>query len=227
MRKLAAILISVVLASGAALASASHSDTSKRLDDAANIIKEMTHGTAGIPDDVFNGANCIAVVPGLVKGAFIVGAEHGNGVATCRTGSGWSAPAFFQISGGSFGAQIGGQKTDLVMMIMNQQGMDALLKGHFKVGAEVSGAAGPVGREAAASGGWKAGILTYSRSKGAFAGVDLNGAELQVDDSAMHALYGKSVTEQEALKGTIQPPPQASAFLHAIENAKATSASNQ
>lgn len=226
MRKLAAILIVLALASVAALANESHSDAAQRLDNAASIIKDMTTGTAGIPDAVLNGAKCVAVVPGLVKGAFIVGGRHGDGVATCRTSNGWSAPAFFQVTGASFGAQIGGEKTDLVMMFMNDQGMNELLSGHFKIGAGVSAAAGPVGRQASASGGWKAGILTYSRSKGAFAGASIKGAEIQMDNGAMQQLYGKNVTAQEALKGQVQPPPQAMAFLHAVQNAK-TAASNQ
>ena len=225
MRKfLALVAFSAMLAVAAFAADTS---ATKRLDQASTVIQQMTTGSAGIPDSVLKDAKCIAVVPGLVKGAFIVGAEHGDGVATCRTSNGWSAPAFFKVSGGSFGAQIGGQKTDLVMMIMNEQGMDALMKGHFKVGAEASGAAGPVGREAAASGGWKAAILTYSRSKGAFAGVDLNGAELHTDTEAMSSLYNQPVTFQQALQGTVPPPPQATAFLQTIQNARATAASNQ
>lgn len=224
MRKAAAIL--VVLAFSAVALFAANKTATERLDESASILKQMTSGTAGIPDSVMHGAKCIAVVPGLVKGAFIVGGEHGDGVATCRTSTGWSAPAFFQVSGGSFGAQIGGEKTDLIMMVMNQEGMSSLMSGHFKVGANASAAAGPVGREASASGGWKAAILTYSRSKGAFAGVSLNGAELNADNTAMQQLYGKAVTLQQALTGQVQPPAQAMAFLHAVQNAQ-TSAANQ
>ena len=226
MRKLLSILVVVAMASLLAFASESQSDAAQRLDKAASVIKDMTSGTAGIPDSVLNGANCIAVVPGLIKGAFIVGGRHGDGVATCRTATGWSAPAFFKLSGASIGAQIGGEKTDLVMMIMNDTGMNKLLSGHFKVGADVSAAAGPVGRQASAAGGWKAAILTYSRSKGAFAGASLKGAEIQVDNDAMQAVYGKKVSAEEALKGQVQPPPQAMAFLHAVQRAR-TAASNQ
>jgi lipid-binding SYLF domain-containing protein len=199
-----------------------------RLQDATEILQSMTgpQSSAGIPDAVLKDAKCIAIVPGLVKGAFIIGGEHGKGVATCRTQNGWSAPAFFEVSGGSFGAQIGGEKTDLVMMMMNDQGMQQLLSGKFKVGANASAAAGPVGRQAAAEGGWKAAILTYSRSKGAFAGVSLSGAEIQQDNSAMRKLYGKPVTFRQALAGKVPPPPQAQAFLHEVEHAE-TVASNQ
>ncbi len=193
-----------------------------RLQHATTVLQAMTNpqNPSGIPDSVMKGAQCVAIVPGLVKGAFIFGGEHGDGVATCRTASGWSAPAFFKVSGGSWGAQIGGEKTDLVMMIMNNQGMQQLLSGHFKVGAGASAAAGPVGREASASGGWKAGILTYSRSKGAFAGIDLSGAVLQADNSAMQQLYGKNVRFQQALSGQVPAPPQAQAFLHEVEHAR-------
>jgi lipid-binding SYLF domain-containing protein len=222
MRKIAAILTVVAIATLGAFA---QSKATQRLDDAANVLRQMTSGTAGIPESVINGAKCVAVVPGLIKGAFIVGGEHGDGVATCRTTNGWSAPAFFKLTGGSWGLQIGGQKTDLVMMIMNQEGMNSLLKGHFKVGADASAAAGPVGRQASASGGWNAAILTYSRSKGAFAGINLSGAELQADNGAMSSLYGKPITVQQALTGKVEPPPQAMAFLHAVQNAKTAAAS--
>jgi lipid-binding SYLF domain-containing protein len=121
----------------------------------------------------------VAVIPKLIKGAFVVGGEHGTGVATCRTSTNnWSAPAPFSVAGISWGPQIGGKSTDLLMFIMNDQGMKDLISGHFKVGADVSAAAGPVGRQGSAEAGWKAGILTYSSSKGAFIGASLNGAEL-------------------------------------------------
>ncbi len=193
----------------------------QRLQQASEILKSMTgpSANAGIPSAVFNDAKCVAVVPGMVKGAFIVGGRHGDGVATCRTQTGWSAPAFFQLSGASIGAQIGGQKTDLILMVMNQQGMDGLLSGKFKVGAGASAAAGPVGREASASGGWKAAILSYSRSKGAFAGASINGAEIQADDSAMNQFYNKKVSFSDALKGNVTPPPAAEAFLNTVQQA--------
>lgn len=175
----------------------------------------------GVPREVLDGAKCVAVIPKLIKGAFVVGGEHGTGVATCRTGAGWSAPAPFAVSGISWGPQIGGKSTDLVMFIMNEQGMNDLLKGHFKVGGDVSAAAGPVGRSASAEAGWKAGILTYSSSKGAFVGASLNGAELQQDDKATERWYGHIIPFQDILTGRAKVPnAQARAFVNAVQNAK-------
>jgi SH3 domain-containing YSC84-like protein 1 len=178
----------------------------------------------GVPKQVLEGAKCVAVIPKLVKGAFVVGGEHGTGVATCRTNDrSWSAPAPFSVSGISWGPQIGGKSTDLLMFIMNEQGMNDLLSGHFKVGADVSAAAGPVGRQASAEGGWKAGILTYSSSKGAFIGASLNGAELQQDQKATREWYNKEVSFKEILQGGVPVPnAQAKAFVNAVENAKET-----
>jgi lipid-binding SYLF domain-containing protein len=178
----------------------------------------------GVPKEVLEGAKCVAVVPKLVKGAFVVGGEHGTGVATCRAnGRNWSAPAPFSVSGISWGLQIGGKSTDLLMFIMNDEGMDKLLSGHFKVGADVSAAAGPAGRQASVEGGWKAGILTYSSSKGAFIGASLNGAELQQDQNATREWYKKDVSFKEILRGTVPVPnAQAKAFVNAVENAKET-----
>src|SRR5438270_4869404 len=180
----------------------------------------------GVPNTVLEGAKCVAVIPKLVKGAFVVGGEHGRGVATCRSNGGsWSAPAPFSVSGISWGPQIGGKSTDVVMFIMNDQGMNDLLQGHIKVGADVSAAAGPVGRSASADAGYKAGILTYSASKGAFIGASLNGAELQQDTKATREWYGKDVPFKDILQGTVESPnPDAKAFVEAVQNAK-TSAS--
>lgn len=190
-------------------------DTVQRMSSAA--------GDKGIPNEVLQKAKCVAVIPKLVKGAFVVGGEHGTGVATCRTnGNGpWSPPAPFSVSGLSWGAQIGGKSTDLLMFIMNEQGMNDLISGHFKVGADVSAAAGPVGRTASAEAGYKAGILTYSSSKGAFIGASLNGAELQQDRRATQAWYGSDVPFKDILTGKVKMPnEQARAFVNAVENAK-------
>jgi SH3 domain-containing YSC84-like protein 1 len=178
----------------------------------------------GVPKQVLEGAKCVAVIPKLVKGAFVVGGEHGTGVATCRTSEGkWSAPAPFSVSGISWGPQIGGKSTDLLMFIMNEPGMNDLMSGHFKVGADVSAAAGPAGRQASVEGGWKAGILTYSSSKGAFIGASLNGAELQQDQHATREWYGHEVPFKEILEGKAQTPnTDARAFVNAVENAKET-----
>ena len=178
----------------------------------------------GVPKQVLEGAKCVAVIPKLVKGAFVVGGEHGTGVATCRSSDrSWSAPAPFSVSGISWGPQIGGKSTDLLMFIMNEQGMNDLLSGHFKVGADVSAAAGPAGRQASVEGGWKAGILTYSNSKGAFIGASLNGAELQQDKKATQEWYNKDVSFKDILRGGVPVPnAQAKAFVNAVENAKET-----
>jgi lipid-binding SYLF domain-containing protein len=179
----------------------------------------------GVPRDVLEGAKCVAVIPKLVKGAFVVGGEHGSGVATCRTANNsWSAPAPFSVSGVSWGPQIGGKSTDLMMFIMNEEGMNGLMKGHVKLGADVSAAAGPVGRSASAEAGYKAGILTYSSSKGAFIGASLNGAELQQDHKATKSWFGSDVPFSDILKGQAPMPNIAPArdFVNAVQNAKET-----
>lgn len=202
-----------------------NSSIDKRLSDASQIVQEMTgpNANAGIPDGVLKDAKCIAIIPNMIQGGFIVGGRHGDGVATCRIhGNQWSDPAPFQLTGASFGAQIGGQSIDLIMMVMNDQGMQALESGHFKVGAEVSGAAGPVGRQASASGGWKAAILTYSRTKGAYAGATIKGAELNQDKGATKALYGSEVHFNQILNGNAPKPQlaEANSFVRTIEHAE-------
>lgn len=210
-----------VLGLMASLAFAQENNTAdKKVDQAATIIQQMTTGNAGIPDSVLRGAKCIAVIPHMIKGAFMVGGEHGSGLATCRTGSGWSAPAPFDISGGSIGWQIGGQSSDLVMMVMNDQGMNQLMSGHFKVGAGASVAAGPVGRSGSANAGWKAAILTYARSKGAFAGVNVSGSAITQDKKMTRELYGHEVAFSNILKGGVSTPSSAQAFVSAISNAE-------
>lgn len=203
-----------------------NSDLQARLDNAADIIQQMTAAAPdkGIPKTVLDNAKCIAVVPHEMKGAFIIGGQHGSGFATCRTANGWSAPAPFSLSGVSWGPQIGGKSTNLIMMIMNDQGMKDLISGHFKVGGDVSAAAGPVGREGSASAGWKAGILTYSTSKGAFVGASINGAEIQQNDSATKQLYGRDVSFRDILEGQVRPPAMARTFLNAVANARESAA---
>lgn len=178
----------------------------------------------GVPNDVVQKAKCVAVIPKLIKGAFVVGGEHGDGFATCRTENGeWSSPAPFSVSGVSWGPQIGGKSTDLMMFIMNDDGMNDLMKGHIKVGADVSAAAGPVGRSASAEAGYKAGILTYSSSKGAFIGASLNGAELNKDGKLTQQLYDKDVSFSDILKGDVHTQnADAQSFINAIQNAKET-----
>ena len=194
------------------------------LQAATQTVEHMssTAGDNGIPNTVFEGAKCVAVIPKLIKGAFVVGGEHGDGVATCRVNGGaWSAPAPFKLSGVSWGPQIGGKSTDLLMFIMNEQGMNNLMAGHFKLGADVSAAAGPVGRSASADAAWKAGVLTYSSSKGAFIGASLNGAEVQQDHGRTKAWYGNDAPFKDILAGKEKVPnQQAKAFVDAVQNAK-------
>ena len=205
-------------------------DATDRLNNAGKVLHEiMAAPDKGIPDEVLEHAKCIAVVPHMLKGGFILGAEGGKGVATCRTEHGWSAPAFFTLEGGSLGLQIGVEGIDLVMIIQNDQGMNHLINSMFKIGADASAAAGPVGRHASADTDWKmnAEILTYSRAKGAFAGLTLNGAAVKPDEDSMKAVYGPDATERAVLTGRVQPPTQAHAFLEAVRGAKAQSAASK
>jgi len=194
-------------------------DIAKRLNNSASVLDEIM-GTPdkGIPKDILADAKCIVVVPSMVHIAVGFGGRHGKGVATCRTPQGWSAPAPITITGGSWGLQIGGEAIDLVMLVMNQKGMDHLLSSKFKIGAEISGAAGPVGRQAAADTDWKmkAEVLTYSRTRGAFAGIDLNGAAIKQDKDETALLYGKFYPFQTILSGKVTSPPASQTFLAAV-----------
>lgn len=194
-------------------------DIAKRLNTSATVLEEIM-GTPdkGIPQDILADAKCIAVIPSMVNIAVGFGGRHGKGVATCRTEHGWSAPAPITIAGGSWGLQIGGQATDLVMLVMNQKGMDHLLSSKFKIGAEMSGAAGPVGRQAAADTDWKmkAEVLNYSRSRGAFVGINLNGAALKQDKDETALLYGKFYPFESILSGKVPPPESAQTFLATV-----------
>ncbi|MBV9608763.1 MAG: lipid-binding SYLF domain-containing protein [Acidobacteria bacterium] len=197
-----------------------------RLDRAAKVLQEiMNTPDKGIPEEVMEKAKCVAVVPHLIKGGLVFGAEHGKGVATCRTPHGWSAPAFFTVTGGSWGAQIGVEGVDLVMVFMTDKGAERLLADKVQIGADASAAAGPVGRHASAGTDWKLNteILTYSRAKGAFAGITLNGSDLRRDDKSTEAIYGKEVTSRDVLMGKVRPPAAARPFLAAVRGAKAQS----
>ena len=195
-----------------------------RLQNAADVMHQiMSVPDKGIPQEVLEGAKCVAVVPHMVKGGFIFGAEGGRGVATCRTATGWSAPVFFAITGGSWGLQIGIEGVDLVMIVQNDKGMEQLLSSKFQLGADASASAGPVGRHASANTDWKmnAEILTYSRSKGIFAGLDLSGSAVRRDDDSMKAIYGPGVSTRAVLHGDVPPTAQAQPFLDAVRGAKA------
>lgn len=223
MRTSLAVCTIGLLAAGMTLAASAQSKIDNELDQATQIMNEMTgpQSTAGIPDAVLKDAKCVAVIPKMLKAGFVVGGQHGDGIATCKMADGhWSPPAPFQLSGASFGAQIGGEEQGYVMMIMNHQGMDALMSGHFKVGAGVDAAAGPVGREASGSGGWKASILSYSRAKGAYIGATLQGAELNQDHGATKALFGNEVPFADILHGQAHTTePAAEQFVHTINHA--------
>lgn len=198
--------------------------STERLTNAGNVLHEiMAAPDSGIPEEVLEHARCVAVVPNMVKGGFIFGGRHGRGVATCRTADGWSAPAFFSVAGGSWGLQIGVEGVDLVMIIQNEKGMQQLLASKFQIGADASAAAGPVGRHASADTNWKmeTEILTYSRARGVFAGLTLNGASIKRDDDSMKAIYGRNVTTRNVLLGKVDAPKSAYSFLAAVRGAKA------
>lgn len=198
--------------------------TNDRLEHAGRVLHEiMAAPDSGIPEEVLEHAKCVAVVPHLLKGGFVFGAENGRGVATCRTANGWSAPLFFSITGGSWGLQIGIEGVDLVMIIQNERGMKQLLSSKFELGADASAAAGPVGRHASANTDWKlnAEILTYSRARGAFAGLTLKGASIRHDDDSTEAVYGHKVSNRRILRGEVAVPAEAQSFLDAVRNAKA------
>jgi len=199
-------------------------DATERLDNSKQVLHEiMGMPDKGIPEEVLEHAKCIAVVPHMVKGGFVFGGKGGKGVATCRTANGWSAPAFITISGGNWGLQIGVEAVDLVMIIQNEKGMQKLLESNSHLGADASAAAGPVGRHAEAGTDWKMDteILTYSRAKGAFAGLTLEGASIRQDNDSRHAIYGPKVTTRALLLGKVTPPAVVEPFLAEIRGAKA------
>ena len=205
-------------------AGSNRASTDDRMDHAARVLHEiMAAPDNGIPEEVLEHARCVAVVPHMLKGGFVFGAENGRGVATCRTASGWSAPSFFTITGGSWGLQIGIEGVDLVMIIQNEDGMQRLIGSKFQIGADASAAAGPVGRHASANTDWKleTEILTYSRARGAFAGLTLTGADIRRDDDSTEAVYGRDIPTKRILSGEVAVPASAQVFLDAVMNAKA------
>ena len=218
MKKLLAMLL-IAGCGVAARAADDHEKLDGRLDSARAVIESiMSVPDKAVPDGIARHAKCIAVVPGVVKGAFIVGAEYGQGVVTCRTPQGWSGPVFIRLAGGSFGFQIGGQGTDLVLVATNDKGFQDLLHNRVKIGADVSAAAGPVGRDAQASTdiSMRAEMLTWSRSRGIFAGIDLNGATVSQNASDTDELYGAHHRFDDVLRAEVPPPPQAERFLRTV-----------
>src|SRR5580693_6427582 len=199
-------LAAVLSLTSIAWAGSNREATDDRLDHAGRVIHEiMAAPDRGIPEEVLEHAKCIAVVPHMITGGLVFGAENGKGIATCRTPDGWSAPIFFAITGGSWGLQIGVEGVDLVMIIQNERGMRQLLSSKFELGADASAAAGPVGRHASADTDWKlnAEILTYSRARGAFAGLTLNGASIRHDEDSTRAIYGDNVSNRQILGGQV------------------------
>jgi lipid-binding SYLF domain-containing protein len=219
MKRLSLLVVAAFLATSAFASDDSGSKAVERVQSAADVLNEIQAAPdQGIPEDVLASAECVAVVPSLLKGGFVVGARYGKGVASCRTPKGWSAPAFFTIEGGSFGLQIGGQAVDLVMLVMNDDGMQHLLSSKFTLGADASVAAGPVGRHAAADTDWKlrAQILSYSRARGVFAGLELSGAVIKQDKDGTREFYGRMVPFRTSLKGLIPAPDGAYPFLSTL-----------
>ncbi len=217
-------LVAILGMSSMGWAASDREATVDRLDHAGRVLHEiMSAPDKGIPQEVLEHAKCVAVVPHLLKGGFVFGAENGRGVATCRTENGWSAPAFFAITGGSWGLQIGVEGVDLVMIVQNDRGMEHLIKSDFQLGGDASAAAGPVGRHASADTDWKLDteVLTYSRARGAFAGLTLTGAAIRRDNDSTEAIYGHDISTRRILRGEIAVPASAGAFLDAVRDAKA------
>ena len=224
MKKFMTLVALVGLGVASTAWSETREDVQNRLDNATLVLHQvMSAPDKGIPEEVLEHAKCIAVVPHMIKGGFVFGAENGKGVVTCRTENGWSAPAFFAITGGSWGLQIGVEGVDLVMIFQGDKGMQRLEDAKFQLGADASAAAGPVGRHATADTDWKLNmeILTYSRAKGAFAGLTLTGADVRRDDDSMDAFYGHDVSTHRVLRGEVATPGSADRFIEAVRQAKA------
>jgi lipid-binding SYLF domain-containing protein len=224
MKKLMALLLMslIGLVGTLAWAGSAAEDTVDRMQKSVDVLHAaMATPDKGIPEEVLTGAKCIVVVPDLIKGGFILGGKHGRGVASCRTPEGWSAPAFVSVGGGSWGLQIGIEGVDLVMLVMNDRGLQHLLSSKFELTGEGSVAAGPVGRHASAGTDWKMNteVLTYSRSKGVFAGLTLEGAVVEQDNDSTHAIYGKDMSFRNILSGKASTPASADAFVKAVSDA--------
>jgi len=224
------LLVSLALFANTAWAGSAKEDSVTRLKNSATVLHEiMNTPDKGIPEEVLSNARCVVVVPHLIKGGFIIGGKHGRGVATCRTSAGWSAPAFISVGGGSWGLQIGAEGVDLVMLVMNDKGLEHLLSSKFQISGEGSAAAGPVGRHASAGTDWKLNteMLTYSRSKGVFGGLTLEGAVVEQDNDSTEAIYGKNEPFREVLTGKVTTPSVAEPFVSAVATAAGKSAAHE
>jgi lipid-binding SYLF domain-containing protein len=222
-KQISTILCGLAMVAGSLTAHAGDTDKTKiddRLAAGSQVLNEiMATPDKSVPEGILKGASCVVVIPSFKKGAFLVGAQYGQGVATCRTSTGkWSAPVCVQLTGGSFGFQAGGQATDLVLIAMNQQGLQQMLKNKFKLGADAAASAGPVGRNAQAGTDWKlnAEFLTYSRSKGLFAGIDLDGTVLSQNQDDTKVLYGAALPFDSILNGSTPTPEEARPFVRTV-----------
>src|SRR5436305_6410908 len=219
MKKL--MLVAVILGLGTMSWAGGKQDAKERLTNAGQILDEiMSSPDKGIPQEVLDSAKCIAVVPNLIKGAFFFGGKHCRGGATCRTATGWSAPPFISVGGGSFGLQLGAEGIHLIMTVMNDQGMQRMLSNKFQVGGDAAAAAGPVGRHASAGTDWKAEseILTYSRAKGLFSGISITGAVVEQDNDSTRDIYRKLIGQRSILSGAVATPASAASFMKAVRN---------
>jgi lipid-binding SYLF domain-containing protein len=230
MRKTIAALCLCLITTAAANAASSKADLQNRVEAAKTVIDEiMGANDRTIPLNILEQATCVGVVPSMVKGAFIFGAQYGQGVVTCRTGHGWSAPVFIRMAGGSWGLQIGGQATDLVLVAVNDRGFQALLKNKFKIGGDASAAAGPVGRAGQAATDWKmnAELLSYSRNKGLFAGISLDGTSVSQNREDTETYYGAPQDFENVLKGNVGVPQGSVEFVRTIAHYFAQAKSGQ
>ncbi len=219
MKKTIVSLCLCAMVTASAFAASSRGDLQDRLDAAKLVLDQvMAAQDRSIPMNILQQATCVGVVPGLIKGAFVFGAQYGQGVVTCRTGHGWSAPVFIRMAGGSFGFQIGGQSTDLVLIAVNDRGFQDLLKSKFKIGGDAAASAGPVGRNTQAATDWRmnAELLTYSRSKGLFAGIDLDGTSVSQNKEDTEVFYGAPQNFDSVLKGSVNVPPGAVPFVKTV-----------
>ena len=213
------LVIGALLAAGGNIWASARQDSIKRLHMSTDVIRAvMNTPDKGIPESVINATKCIVVIPDLVKGGFIFGGEHGRGIASCRTREGWSAPAFLSVGGGSWGLQIGLQGVDVVMLVMNERGLQHLLSSKFELSGDAAASAGPVGRQATAGTDWTANteILSYSRSHGLFAGITLNGAVVEPDADSTRAIYGSDPTFRSILSGRVSAPRSTRVFMREI-----------
>jgi lipid-binding SYLF domain-containing protein len=219
MKKTIATLCLCLIATGAARAASSKADLQNRVEAAKNVLDQiMGANDRTIPMNILEQATCVGVVPGMIKGAFVFGAQYGQGVVTCRTGHGWSAPVFIRMAGGSWGLQIGGQATDLVLVAVNDRGFQDLLKNKFKIGGDASAAAGPVGRAGQAATDWKmnAELLSYSRNKGLFAGISLDGTSVSQNKEDTETFYGAPQDFENVLKGNVGVPAGSVEFVRTV-----------